>query len=334
MIAPSNTTFPQLVQEFFCTYLIEQRNVSPQTVASYRDTFRLLLKFLAVVTGKNPTMITLEDLSETNVESFLHHLEKERGNTARTRNQRFAAIRAFTKFAAAHQPEFLALAQQTLAIPMKRFNRAGVESLSREEIEAICMAPSPATWSGRRDQAMFSVMYNTGGRVSEIANLNVGQLSLGSTSTITICGKGRKERTIPLWKDTTRQLRRWLKEIPQHSDAPLFPNVAGNHMSRSGVEHRLRCAVAKATGNCASLRKRRISPHTIRHTTAMHMLQSGVDITVIAIWLGHESPTTTHMYVEADLSMKERALGKMQKPSSRRVRFQPSDRLLAFLDSL
>lgn len=334
MITRAKPTFAQLVQDFFCSHLIEQRNVSVQTVSSYRDTFRLFLNFLATETGKPPVKISLDELSVDKVEGFLHYLENVRGNTVRTRNQRFAAIRSFLKYASAHCPDFLATAQQALAIPMKRFDHVQFEFLSREEVNAICSAPDTARWSGRRDRTMFSLMYNTGSRVSEIAGMKVEQLCIGNTSSVTIYGKGRKQRTIPLWKDTVRQLREWLKEIPADPNGPLFPNAAGGHLTRSGVEFRLKRAVADAKTSCSSIQKRHVSPHTLRHTTAMHMLQGGVDITVIAIWLGHESPATTHLYVQADLAMKESALGKMQEPASNRVRFQPGDKLLNFLESL
>ena len=221
-----------------------------------------------------------------------------------------------------------------LAIPSKRFDKPLLGFLTREEMQALLAAPNLSTWSGQRDHAMLSTFYNTGARVSEITALRVSDLALGRGASVHIRGKGRKERATPLWASTAKLLERWLTHIRHSPDAPLFPNRNREPMSRSGVERRLRTAVRSATNNCPSLRKRRISPHTLRHTTAMHLLQSGVDITVIALWLGHESPATTHRYVEADLAMKERALKSLQEPSTRRLRYSPPDSVLAFLDRL
>jgi site-specific recombinase XerD len=323
-----------LLQQFFCEWLVAQRDVSPRTVASYRDTFRLLLRYAHVHTGKPPTALGLADIDERLVLGFLDHLEKERRNSPRSRNVRLVAIRSFLHFASYGDPAALQSIQRALAIPMKLFERPLLGFLSREEMDAVVAAPDRSTWSGRRDHAMFSAFYNTGARVSEVIALKVGDVDLGRHARVRVHGKGRKERAVPLWKATAALLSDWLRDTRRDLDAPLFPNRAGEQMSRAGVEDRLRIAVATASSSFPSLRGRRVSPHTIRHTTAMHLLQAGVDLTVVAMWLGHESPSTTHGYIEADLAMKERALNQMQAPKDRRRRFRASDDLLTFLDSL
>ena len=326
--------FAELVQNFFSKRLVQQRNLSACTIASYRDTFKLLLRYLHNTCGKQPSQVTLDDLTPPMMEAFLGHLESDRGNSIRTRNSRFAAVRSFLTYAAAQEPQCLSTVQRVLAIPMKRFDRPQMEYLSRDEIDAIIASADCTTWSGRRDLAMFATLYNTGARVSELISVTVEDVRLDACASILLHGKGRKERTVPLWRDTVRQLKRWIREMDASDRAPLFPNASGGCITRSGVEYRLNRLVASASSTCPSLRDRRISPHTVRHTTAMHLLQSNVDITVIALWLGHESTATTHMYVEADLKMKERALASMQEPKTRRVRYQPSDKLLRFLENL
>jgi site-specific recombinase XerD len=206
--------------------------------------------------------------------------------------------------------------------------------LSRQEIEAILESPDMTTWSGQRDRMMFTLMYNTGVRVSELVSLRVGDVSLASSAAIRIQGKGRKERSVPLWKQTAKRLKEWLRQLDGNPQSPLFANARGNQLSRAGVENRLRKLVLAATARCRSLAKRQVSPHTLRHTTAMHLLESGVEMTVIALWLGHESTTTTHQYVEASLAMKEKALAKLKEVPTKRNRFQPSDSLLRFLNTL
>ena len=330
----ASSGFPALLQDFFCQRLIGQRNVTPRTVAAYRDTFRLLLRYAESRLHRPPVTIKLSELDAPLILDFLDHLEHDRGNCARTRNLRLAAIRSFLRYAAYCDPTALPMVQRALAIPTKRFDKPLLGFLSRPEIQAILEAPDRSTWSGQRDHVMLTTFYNTGARVSEVVAMCVGDLDLGHAASVRVRGKGRKQRATPLWRATTKVLRPWLKRIGQDSETPLFPNRYGRTLSRSGVEKRLRIAVAIAEKRCASLRGRRISPHTLRHTTAMHLLQSGVDLTVIALWLGHESPATTHQYVEADLAMKQRALESLQEPSTRRQRFQASDRLLAFLEGL
>lgn len=330
--APSS--FPALLQGFFCQRLIGQRNVTARTVAAYRDTFRLLLRYAESQIRRPPVAVTIADLDAPLILGFLEHLEHERGNCARTRNLRLVAIRSFLRYAAHQEPTALPAIQRVLAIPMKRFDRPLLGFLSHPEMQAILEGPDRTTWSGQRDHVMLTSFYNTGARVSEVISLCIGDLDLVHGASIRIRGKGRKERATPLWRSTVRLLREWLKRINRAPEAPLFPNRNGRAMSRSGVEQRLRVAVTTAQEGCPSLRGRRISPHTIRHTTAMHLLQSGVDLSVIALWLGHESPATTHRYLEADLEMKERALQSLQEPSTGRQRFRATDQLLTFLDSL
>lgn len=331
---PSGPNFAALVQGFFCQRLIQQQNVSARTVASYRDTFRLLLRYLQQSRRKQPANLTLADLDAPVIAAFLEHLEKRRGNSIRTRNARFAAIRSFMKFAAARDPASLPLIQRVLAIPMKRFPRPAVRYLSRDEVAAILDAPDASTWSGQRDRVLFALLYNTGARVSELISLRRADVLLDSSRSVQLTGKGRKQRGVPLWKSTAKRLREWMKGIGPGPDDPLFPNREGRPLSRSGVAKRLAEAVELATARCATLRAKRISPHTFRHTTAMHLLQAGVDITVIALWLGHESADTTHQYVEASLAMKDRALSKLEEISTKRVRYRPSDKLLRFLEDL
>lgn len=323
-----------LLQVYFCQHLIAQRDVSKATVTSYRDTFRLLLGYAREQTRRKPTELTLAEIDATLVTGFLAHLERDRGNCVRTRNARFAAIRSFLNFAATRCPLALPSIQGVLAIPMKRFDRPVLGFLSREEIAAVLAAPDRSTWSGRRDHAMLTAFYNTGARVSEITRMCAGDVTARSSPCVRIHGKGRKERVVPLWSSTARVLATWMREERLPSEAPLFPNRQGARMSRSGVEERLAVALATAATSCPSLKSRRVSPHTLRHTTAMHLLQSGVELTVIALWLGHESPNTTHAYLDADLAMKKRALDRLHEPRGRRSVAMPSDELLTFLDGL
>jgi len=333
---PTAVSFPVLLQDFFGQRLLGQRNVTARTVAAYRDAFRLLLRYTQAQLNRAPTSLTLAELDAPLILGFLDHLEKDRGNCVRSRNLRLVALRSFLRYAAYRDPTALPTIQRVLAIPMKRFDRPLLGFLSRPEMEAILAAPDRSTWSGHRDQVMLTTLYNTGARVSEIVGLRIADLdrAAGAGASVRLHGKGRKERVTPLWRSTAKLLGDWLDRVPGEPAAPLFPNRHGRPLSRSGVEQRLRAAVAIAQTRCPSLSGRAISPHTFRHTTAMHLLQSGVDLSVIALWLGHESPTTTHRYLEADLAMKERALATLQEPATRNQRFRPTDKVLAFLDSL
>lgn len=334
MTTTSSSSFAALVQEFFCQRLTAQRNASADTVASYRDTFRLLLAFAEERLRKAPVDMAVSDMDPSLVLDFLDHLEKTRGNRVRTRNLRLTAIRSFMKFVASRLPSALASVQRVLAIPTKRFDRPLVGFLSRDEIDAIIAAPHTDRWSGRRDRVLFATLYNTGARVSEIIGVRRRDLSLNGSPFVHLHGKGRKDRSVPLWRTTRTALQQWLTQLPAAPDHPVFPNRTGSDMSRSGVEDRLDQAVRDAAEKCSTLRDRRVSPHIVRHTTAMHLLQAGVDITVIALWLGHESPATTHLYVEADLEMKQRALEKLQPAQVGGGRYRPADKLLAFLEGL
>jgi site-specific recombinase XerD len=330
----SPLSFGNLLQDFFCQYLMNQRNLSPRTVASYRDAFRLLLNFVKERKRKSPAKIQMADLDPACIVAFLRHLEHDRRNGARSRNARLMAIRCFLKYAATREPTCLTVVQRVLAIPGKRFDRPALVFLSQAEIQAILESPDSGTFSGARDRVLLALMYNSGARVSEIASLRVSDLTLGPGASLRLHGKGRKERSVPLWKSTARLLRQWIQRIGSNPDAALLPNAANGYMTRSGIAKRFANAVRSAQRSTPSLQGRQISPHTIRHTTAMHLLQSGVDITVIAIWLGHSSTTTTHHYVEADLLMKQKALGKLQQPRARLKRYKPSDALMSFLQSL
>ncbi len=334
MTTKASIGFGALVQRFFCDRLMNQQDVSTRTIAAYRDTFRLLFGFMQKKHRCIPSDLTLSMFDANLILDFLNYLETDRGNCVRSRNARLAAIRSFFHYVAAETPELLSLSNRVLAIPMKRFDRPAVRFLSKEEMDAILHAPDVSRWTGRRDVAMFNTLYNSGARVSELIGIHVQDVNLRGNPTVSLHGKGRKERVIPLWKMTARLLTKWKEEIPGHPTTPLFPDSRGHPLSRSGVQFRLRLSVQTATRNCPSLAGKSVSPHLVRHTTAMHMLQSGVDITVIALCLGHESIQTTHMYMEADLRMKEKAMARLEPQSIKQGRFKPADKLLRFLDSL
>jgi integrase/recombinase XerD len=326
--------FAALLQRFFVERLMQQKNVSQQTVAAYRDTFKLLFAYFEKSLKKSPDTIALAHLEACTILNFLDFLETERRNSIRTRNARLAAIRSFMHFVAMQSPPALMIAQQILAIPMKRYEKPLLGFLSREEINALLKAPDQKTWFGRRDRLLIQVLYNTGARVSELVNVRVSDVSFDGAPSITLHGKGRKQRTLPLWKETVALARRWMSDEQLQPEQFLIPNRQRRQMTRCNVSERLALAVSLASNECPSLAKRNISPHTIRHATAMHMLQSGVDITVIALWLGHESPVTTHGYVEADLSLKERALASIAEPKSKKGRYRPKAAILKFLETL
>lgn len=332
--AATDTDLARLLQAFFCQRLMQQRHASPRTVSAYRDAFRLLLRFAEAHIGKPVTQLSLADLDAPLVLAFLDDLETQRHNTVRSRNARLAAIRAFLHYAAVEEPTALPTIQQVLAIPMKRFDRPLVGFLSRPEMEAILQAPDSHTWSGQRDRVLLTTLYNTGARVSEIIAVRRMDLEHEHGQALHLHGKGRKERVVPLWKRTSKLLRDWLPRIGPALQQPLFPNRFNQPMTRAGVASRLRLATRAATPRSPSLKGKRVSPHSVRHATAMHLLQAGVDITVIALWLGHESVETTHQYLEADLKMKEHALAALQPPAVATTRFKPSNALLAFLDGL
>lgn len=332
-MTPATPGFPALLQEFF-QRLLTERGVSAHTIASYRDTFELLLGYAQQRTGRTPSALTLEDLDAPLILGFLDHLESVRGNSPRTRNLRLTAIRSFMRHASARAPAALPVAHRVLAISPKRYDKPALGFLSREEITAILDAPDRSTWNGQRDAVLLAVLYNSGARVSELAGLRIADLLLDRQLAVQLHGKGRKHRVVPLWKSTAKQRRTWLPRIDPNPDGPVFPTRAGKPITRSGIEHRFSLAIRTASQRCPSLAARRISPHTIRHTTAMHLLQSGVDITVIALWLGHEDTATTHIYLEADLAMKEAALKRLHEPALKPLTYKAPDRLLAFLEAL
>jgi site-specific recombinase XerD len=326
-----------LLQRYFCDYLINQRQLSLQTIAAYRDAFKLLLRFVEQAADKPCDNLTIDDIDAPQVLEFLTDLEKRRGNLARSRNARLAAIRSFFRYAASTDPLILHVAQRVLAIPSKRFDRPTIGHLTRAQMQLILQAPNPSTAPGARDQVLLLLMYNTGARVSEIAGLRVKDLQFGGAGTakLHLYGKGRKQRTVPLWRNTTRLLRNGLHERQTHSpDDPLMPNAQGRPMTRSGITSRLRVAVEIAAKHDPSLAKRTISPHTIRHTTAMHLLQSGVDLSVIAMWLGHEHLQTTHQYLDADIHTKQLALAHLESPTTPRRPPRTQKPLMHFLKEL
>ncbi len=328
--------FSMLVQNYFCQCLINQRHVSDRTVKSYRDTFKLLFKFINEQKGKSASQLRLSDINADLILKFLDYLEAKRHNTARSRNIRLAAIRSFLHYASYQEPEALSSIQRALAIPMKQYDRPLVGFFTREEMEAILNSINTQTWSGQRDQALLTTLYNTGARVSEIITVKRSDIEVNQNAVIHLHGKGRKERSVPLWKSTVSLIRKWLKQIDDDPQTPLFPNRSGEAMSRSGVDDRIKTIAKKAEKKCPSLKNKKISSHIIRHTTAMHLLQSGIDITLISLWLGHESINTTHKYMEADLQMKKRILNKIKGPKHRTKRkTKPlSDNLITFLEGL
>lgn len=329
-----STTVAPLLEAFFTDRLLTQRQASSATVRAYRDAFRLLLIFAQARTGRAPSDLLLTDLEAPLIGEFLSHLEVERGNTARTRNARLAAIRSFFHYLAPLEPQHGGLIQRVLAIPQKRFERRIVTYLSKEEAEALLSAPDKTTRIGRRDHALLVLALHAGLRVSEITNLRIQQLALGPTAHVRCCGKGRKERCTPLTRQAASTLRDWLRERGGEPEAPVFPSRRGERLSRDAVERLIAKHARHAEGACATLKGKRVSPHVLRHTTAVSLLRAGVDCSVIALWLGHESIETTHMYLDADLSLKEEALEKTAPPSVQPGRYRPHDQLLAFLQAL
>jgi Site-specific recombinase XerD len=327
LLAPS-------LEAFFTERLITQRDSSPQTIASYRDTFRLLLAFGSKRTGKQPCQLAIDDLDAPLIGAFLNHLEVDRGNSARTRNNRLAAIHAFYKYAALRHPEHLATIGRVIAIPFKRYARNSVNYLSREEIDALLATPNRGNWHGRRDYALLVVAILTGLRVSELTGLRVGDVSLAAGAHVLAHGKGRKERAVTLTRETVAVLRGWLKERQGQPDDPLFPTRQGQPLSRDAVELLISKHATLAARDCPSLNAKRVTAHTLRHTNAMLLRAGGVDIATIALWLGHESTKTTSIYEHADPALKEQAIARTAPLGIKPGRYRPDDALLAFLDRL
>jgi len=328
------TSLAPILEAFFTVRLQEQRRTSPHTIAAYRDSFRLLLAFAEKRLGKAPSALLLADLDAPFVAAFLDHLEKERGNGARTRNARLAALRSFFRFAASREPAHAALIQRVLAIPQKRFDRDLVTFLTLPEVDALLAAPNRSTWLGRRDHALLLVAVRTGLRVSELTGLRVEDCVFGTGAHLRCHGKGRKERCTPLGLQTVGILRAWIKESRAAGSDFVFPSRRRTRLSTDAVGRLLAKHVESAARTCATLRRKHVTPHVLRHTTAVHLLEAGVDRAIIALWLGHEGVETTQMYLDADLAMKERALARTAPPHVGRQRFRPKDSLLAFLESL
>jgi len=328
------TALAPSLQAFFSERLITQRNSSPQTIGAYRDTFRLLLAFAQQQTGKQPFELDLDDLDAPLIGAFLNHLEQDRGNSPRTRNARLGAIHSFYRFAALEHPEHAATIARVMAIPTKRHERNTVSYLDLDEIKALLAAPDTGTWLGRRDHALLLVMVQTGVRVSELVGLHIDDVHLGTGAHCRVTGKGRKKRATTLTAETVQVVRQWLTERQGQPADPLFPTRQGRPLSRYTVG----VIVAKHTGtaaaSCPSLTGKRVTPHTLRHTNAMLLRAKGVDIATIALWLGHESTQTTHIYEHADPALKEQAIARTAPLGAKPGRYRPSDTLLAFLEAL
>jgi site-specific recombinase XerD len=326
--------FPALLQAFFIDRLLGQRGASSHTIASYRDAFRLLLRFAAEKLDKGPSALCLDDLDVPFVVAFLEHIENDRGNTARTRNARLAAIHSFFRYVSFCEPAYVDLCRRILAIPSKRYERRPIEFLHREEIDALVAAPDTGIWVGRRDRAFLLVAIQTGLRISELIGLRCQDVVLGTGAHVKCQGKGRKQRSTPLRRDTAAVMASWLRERKGKPEDPVFPSIRGNALSRDAVERLVgrHCNVAQR--HCTSLKRKKVTPHVLRHTAAMELLQNGVDRSVIALWLGHESMETTQMYLHADMRMKEHALSRTAPVDVKQWRYQPDNPLLAFLEGL
>lgn len=322
------------LESFFTDRLAKQRHASPQTIASYRDSLRLLLVFVRDRTGKTPSRLDWADLDTEMICAFLDHLENERHNNPRTRNLRLTAIRSLFAYASLRHPEHAALMQRVLAIPAKRFDKPIVSFLTAPEILALIEAPDPTRWEGRRDRALLLVCVQTGLRVSELTGLVCGDVSLGIGASVRCEGKGRKHRAVPLTSPTQAVLGVWMTERAGRRDEPLFPTRTGRRLSTDAVERLVRKHAATAAQRCPSLRAETLHPHLLRHSCAMSLLHAGVDTAVIALWLGHADIRSTHAYLHADMTIKQRALDRMTPVSVAPGRYRPNDTLLAFLEDL
>ncbi len=323
-----------LLEAFFTQRLHHQRNASPDTVAAYRDTFRLLLAFAQQRVRIPPSALPLAKLDASLITGFLQHLEQERGNSIRTRNARLAAIHSFFRYVALEEPAFSATCQRVLAIPTKKAARTLITSLTHEEQRALIAAPDRTTWLGHRDHAIIVLLLQTGLRVSELRDLRCEDISLLVGAHVRCRGKGRKERCTPLTRDTVAVMRAWLREREGHPREHVFPSRRRSMLSRDAVERLLTKHAAVAGEVVASLKAKKVTPHVLRHTTAVTLLHAGNDRAVIALWLGHESIETTQMYLDADLTAKERALARTAPLHARPGRYKPDDALLAFLSGL
>ena len=328
------TALATTLQAFFTDRLARQRQVSPNTLAAYRDTLRLLLVFAADKKGKGPSKLDIGDLDAPLIGAFLDNLEHQRKNGARTRNARLAAVRSLFRYAALRHPDHAALIERVLAIPSKRFDRRLVTFLTEPEIRALLAAPDRSTWTGRRDHALFSLAAQTGLRASELIGLRCADVHLAAGAHVSCEGKGRKQRITPLTSGLVSTLRVWLVERAGLSDAPLFATRSGKALSRDALEHRLAKYVQMAGDVCPMLMQKSVTMHVLRHSAAMRLLHAGIDTSVIALWLGHENIETTQVYLHADLAIKERALARTTPAETRSGQFRPADKLLAFLEAL
>jgi Site-specific recombinase XerD len=328
-----SAALPALIQRFFTDRLCIQLEASRHTVAGYRDTFRLLLRYASAELGKPPVKLTVEDIDADLVANFLVHTETARGNTARSRNTRLAAIRSFFRFVAMTDPAWLLHCQRVLAMPNKRYVKRTVTFLDADEMAALLAAPDRSTWVGRRDHALLLLAVQTGLRASELVGLTLGDVVLGTGAHIRCLGKGRKERATPLRRDTAKLLATWIG-ADKDECRPLFPSIRGERLSRDALEHLVRKHCLTAARTCPSIGTKRVTPHTLRHSNAMDLLHHGVDPAVIALWLGHENVETTQIYIHADMRMKEKALARVAAPPTPPGRFRPDDQLLAFLEGL
>jgi integrase/recombinase XerD len=322
------------LQAFFTDRLIRERDASPNTIAAYRDTMRLLLTFASERLGVEPSQLDIPDIDAPLIGAFLDHLEHVRGCGPRTRNQRLTAIRALYRYAARRHPEHAAVIERVLAIPPKRHGKTLITFLTKQETEALIAAVDVSTWTGRRDRAMLMLAAQTGLRASELVGLNIADVHLGAGAHVNCIGKGRKQRITPLTNTTTRMLRAWLAERGGQPDQPLFPTGHGRALSRDALERRLTKHTAAAARACPSIATKNVTPHVLRHTAAMRLLRAGIDTTVIALWLGHEQVETTQIYLHADLEIKERALARTEPVNGKPGRYRPPDSLLAFLENL
>ena len=330
----SPASLPGLLERFFTQRLMNQKQASRHTISSYRDAFRLLLKFAEHRLHTPPSRLAFAAIDAPLIVAFLDDLEQGRGITARSRNLRLTAIRSFFHYAAYEEPASAAQIQRVLAIPAKRCTHALVPFLNRSEIDALLAAPDQRTWFGRRDHALLLVAVQTGLRVSELTGVERNHIVLGTGAHVRCLGKGRKERCTPLTKSTVAVLNAWLREPPRRNTGILFPNARGGRLSPDAVQDLLAKHVAIAAHVCPSFQRKRVSPHVLRHTMAMELLQAGVDRAVIALWLGHESVETTQIYLDANLTLKESILAKITPPDGTPGRYRPDDTLLAFLNAL
>src|SRR5215472_5905563 len=328
------TDLAALLQSFFTDRLLRQRQASPHTIAGYRDCFRLLLHFAQERLGKMPSKLLIEDLDAPFVGLFLEHLQSVRKNSARTRNARLGAIHSFFQYVALEEPALALHCQRILAMPSKRHERRPIEFLNREEIDALLAATDASSWIGRRDRTMLLLAVQTGLRVSELIGLTCQDIVLGTGAHVHCQGKGRKHRFTPLRPETAKMLDAWLRQRRGSPEDPLFLSTRGGKLSRDAIERLITKYTARAARTCASLKRKKVSPHVLRHAAAMDLLQNGVDRSVIALWLGHESVETTHMYLHADMRLKEQALSCTKPSKVRPGRYRPSDKLLAFLENL